>query len=911
MGENLTLHLHQILAERVNLWREQGYPCDQYPAIAEILGFAYEDGEGRQFRYLRHAQIVALETYWYLRVVLGTPTVPRLYESLFPKLSERRAAMGVSREAFEAAEYDFDALIERVRTDNRFVRENRLESLRETLTLDYPSYILALAMGAGKTILMGAIVATEFAMADEYPDGPFVQNALIFAPGKTIIESLREIADIPFDRILPARMHKPFAAQLKLTFTRDGDKDLSGVVWGSRFNVVVTNTEKIRIQKSTGRRPATPQIALQLGQADRDAEIANLRLQAIASLPHLAVFSDEAHHTYGQKLLGKWTHNKETGEYEFKDQGIKKVRRTVDYLAQETNLVVVVNTTGTPYFERQPLRDVVVWYGLGQGIRDGILKEVANNIQIFDLDGDDSEGLVSQIVQDFVKQYWSVRTHDGAPARIALYFPQTAAMEALKPVVESALAVHGIDPTALLAVHSQSSEETKRAFYRVANDPDSPHRVILLVNMGTEGWNCPSLFATALIRKLKSSNNFVLQAATRCLRQIPGNTRPARIYLTMDNRKVLEKQLQETYGTSIQELEGDLTERITEDVVLKKWSMPPLLLKKKVLRYRRKQEDDGRDPRIRLEQPDIAYQPAATMQTWTLADPESGNTRLTHVGPAEETVASEPGSFDCYSAAVLLAANYHLKPGLVLSALRGAYPTSGEVPAHHLEALSEQIESQCADYEEGWEQLDVALALVKPEGFTLDVIDGQPVYTTRISFAKDRSHLYRIPQNLPDSERARAYSFHYEGYNFDSAPESEYLERALNLIGEHADNIEGVWFTGGLTDPAKTDLFAEYLGEDGRWHRYTPDFVVQRKDGKHLVVEIKSDRFSADVHSDLERHNNGSAPQSPEGRKAVALKKWEDLNPDVLHYQVIFANEALTTNALDRTRQFLDPKDAN
>ena len=46
--------------------------------------------------------------------------------------------------------------------------------MRETLTLDYPSYILALAMGAGKTILIGAICATEFAMALEYPDGPFV-----------------------------------------------------------------------------------------------------------------------------------------------------------------------------------------------------------------------------------------------------------------------------------------------------------------------------------------------------------------------------------------------------------------------------------------------------------------------------------------------------------------------------------------------------------------------------------------------------------------------------------------------------------------------------------------------------------------------------------------------------------------
>ena len=52
-------------------------------------------------------------------------------------------------------------------------------------------------MGAGKTILIGAIVATEFAMALEYPDGPFVQNALVFAPGKTIIESLRELARFP------------------------------------------------------------------------------------------------------------------------------------------------------------------------------------------------------------------------------------------------------------------------------------------------------------------------------------------------------------------------------------------------------------------------------------------------------------------------------------------------------------------------------------------------------------------------------------------------------------------------------------------------------------------------------------------------------------------------------------------
>jgi len=59
------------------------------------------------------------------------------------------------------------ALWDRIRTDDRFVADLKLDTLRETLDLDYASYILALAMGAGKTILIGAIIATEFAMAME------------------------------------------------------------------------------------------------------------------------------------------------------------------------------------------------------------------------------------------------------------------------------------------------------------------------------------------------------------------------------------------------------------------------------------------------------------------------------------------------------------------------------------------------------------------------------------------------------------------------------------------------------------------------------------------------------------------------------------------------------------------------
>lgn len=809
--------------------------------------------------------------------------------------------MGISDQLFGEADYDYEALIERIKTDNAVVRANRLESLRETLTLDYPSYILALAMGAGKTILMGTIVATEFAMAQEYPDGPFVQNALIFAPGKTIIESLREIADIPFARVLPPRMYGPFASTLKLTFTRDGDKDLP-VVWGSSWNVVVTNTEKIRIQRNTARRKQA-QMDWLYQQEEHAEEEANLRLQAIASLPHLAVFSDEAHHTYGQKLLGTWKTDPETGDEVFVDQGIKKVRRTVDFLAQETNLIVVVNTTGTPYFERQPLRDVVIWYGLGEGIKDGVLKELANNIHIFDLDEGNAEDLVTNVVTDFIDDYWNVRLPDGSPARLALYFPQTEALDDLHPAVDSALALKGIDTSTVLAVHSKSSEDTRREFYRVANDPSSPYRVILLVNMGTEGWNCPSLFACGLVRKLKSSNNFVLQAATRCLRQVPGNAQPARVYVAKSNKAVLAKQLEETYGTTLQELNAQHAERVEREVELRRLDMPRLLIKKRVARFRRK-KGVNEGPLV-LQLPKVQYDARAHVETWTIAEPKEGRMRLTRVDGGEDIIELEPMRYSPYGAAVVLAANYHLPVEEVLGALRDIYGTDGQIPEHHLDTLGDQIEAQRSQYEEDWEEIDIALALVKPEGFDVSERNGKPVYTTKISFTKDREHLYKVAGQFPDDTLARDLSFHYEGYNFDSDPEAEFLERILNLVADHADRIEGVWFTGGLTDPAKTELYAEYLGEDGRWHRYTPDFVVRRKDGKHLILEIKSDRFSADVRADLERHGMGQEARTKEGRKAVALKRWEELNPEVLHYQVVFANGTLHADALDLARDFI------
>lgn len=895
--------LYQALSGHVDTWRSNNYPCAQFPAIREILEFSVDDKDSGQLLYLRAAQLRALETYWYLRLVLNTPKIPELYEVLFEDLPDRLDALGVNEHLFKEAKYNYEALIKRIQEDSKFVRDNHLESLRESFTLDYASYILALAMGAGKTILMGSIVATEFAMAMEYPDGLFVQNALIFAPGKTILSALRELSDVPYEKVLPPRMHKAFSASFKLTFTRDGDSQIP-IIWGSNFNVIVTNTEKIRIQKPMMRNAGGQIPLLASTKANEKVEVANQRLQAIASLPHLAVFSDEAHHTYGQKLLGKWKKDKISGEQVFIEDGIKKVRRTIDYLAEQTNLIVVINATGTPYFERQPLRDVVVWYGLGEGIRDGVLKELANNIKVFSLSDSDAETLVFNVIEDFVRDYWAVSLPNGAPARLALYFPNIKTRDELRGAVESALALSGIDSGTILAVDGGSSDATRHQFEAVARNPDAPERVLLLVNMGIEGWNCPSLFATALVRKLAHSNNFVLQAATRCLRQVPGNKHSARVYLTDSNRKTLEAQLAETYGTSLKDLDATHAERVEREIVLHRPSLPPLLIKKRVARYRRKVGAGSITP-LYFTVPNILVPDGVRVQTLTPIQTVSGNMKLQKVDDGDNLIPALLPELDSYAAAAELASNYHVPTLEVLSALRQAYGIGADVPNYHLIELGRQIEAQRSDYEEYFEEIDVAIALIKASGFDLSERDGSPVYTARISFSKVREPLYVTARDTPDVNHALASSFHYEGYNFDSAPEMKFLEWALALLQRTSHQIEGVWFTGGITDPAKTDFYAEYLGDDGRWHRYTPDFVLRRADGKHLIVEIKRDSYSPDIQSDLDRLSNGEAALTLEGKKAVALKQWEGLNPGKLVYHVMFADTDIKSLGYKQVSDFI------
>ncbi|MCK4358298.1 MAG: DEAD/DEAH box helicase family protein [Candidatus Cloacimonetes bacterium] len=858
------MNLYEVLKTKVTAWQKSNYKSE-YPIISEILDLNLHS-ETRDWG-LRKAQFEALETYWYLRLVEKTPHIFNLYKKFFDDPAELLKTLNILITQEDLIKImskgGMDSIFEKIKNDDNFVKKYKLDALKETLTLSYPSYILALAMGAGKTILIGAIIATEFVMALEYSENKnFVKNALVFAPGKTILGALKELSDVPYEKILPERLYKEFITSLKLTYTRDGEKDIP-IIKKSSFNIIVTNTEKIRIRKEDikGNLFSRGELATE----DRKEFIANQRLQTIASLLNLAIFSDEAHHTYGQKL-GK---------------ELKRVRQTVDYLADKTNVLVVVNTTGTPYYKRQILKDVIYWYGLSQGIEDGILKEVRGNIVAYPEVTD--EQFIKDLINDFFKNYKDVKIYDGSPSKLAIYFPKIDDLKNAKPIVEKALLEFGQDPSIVLEVHNESRDEIKDLFDNRINDPSINYRVFLLVNKGTEGWNCLSLFSTALARELKASNNFCLQAASRCLRQIRENTHKAKIYLSKKNVKILDSQLKETFGETLQELNLASQNIRKGRLVLRKTEIPDIVIKKKlrkVIPIEKKISIDKLEilQRILRKKQEILTEIPKKI-IYDLRDiPDRKGVLIIQ---KDEKLIIEDDFIDIYNFAVELSSLYRLPLMQVYKKLKSLYPV-GEIPENNAYEIKKQVEEKIKNYKIVEEEVEQALALVKTAGFSKEAEE----YVTEIVYHKDKEHLLKRYEEFKELNK-RNFGFHYNPYKFDSNPEKEFFIWLLATLNEDPADVEDIYFTGGIDDPQKTDFLFEYKGKDGNYHNYSPDFLIRKKNGKMLIIEIKGEPFQDEA-------------------KEKEMRKIENLNKKKIKYEILETEgNQLAFGCVDKVREHI------
>ena len=474
---------------------------------------------------------------------------------------------------------------------------------------------------------------------------------------------------------------------------------------------------------------------------------------------------------------------------------------------------------------------------------------------------------------------------DGAKAKIAFYFRTQEHLDASHQHIQSALTEIGEDTMQIL-VNTQKSSQTEIDEFKRLNNPDNQKRIILLIGKGTEGWNCPSLFACALIKEQTTSSNFILQASTRCLRQVKGNTHTAKIFLDTKNSTVLDKELQANFGTTLGELRKQDTETEEFAFRIRKPDLPKLKIRQLV----RKVVPLENAPKvIQLHRPtDVGESPSAFRSILTPDFTQWSASPLTALG-AQDEVKITDRTTDCYTLARRLATNYHLSVIETLKNLKSLYP-EGQVPYQHFHSLCKQVEDQQQNYEVVEETITEYLALIRihdDDGKLLfEKDEAEDCYVHKVRLHKSKADLLLGDEDLDDNHDV---SFHYTSYDFDSVPEQDFFKTILLTLNQSAADVKVFLFTGSLTNTKKTDFHFEYKGTDNNYHRYFPDFVIVKNTGEFYIVEIKSE--SERGHPDVVA-------------KRKAVKRLAKLQPDAhFEYRVIYTKDAFLQENLDEMQK--------
>lgn len=164
-------------------------------------------------------------------------------------------------------------------------------------------------------------------------------------------------------------------------------------------------------------------------------------------------------------------------------------------------------------------------------------------------------------VNEFLDKYGSKVYANGTCAKLAIYCGRIENLEErVYPLVCGILANRGLNPHEyVLKYHGGNkkyqSPESSALEFASLDTPLSKVRIVLLAQIGKEGWDCRSLTGVILPHKGACPQNMVLQTSCRCLRQVErhGNE-TALIWLNQDNAKVLNKELDRQQHTSIDEL---------------------------------------------------------------------------------------------------------------------------------------------------------------------------------------------------------------------------------------------------------------------------------------------------------------------------------------------------------------------
>jgi type III restriction enzyme len=783
----------------------------------------YREGSG----FLRRPQYEALEMYVFLKEFCQNQPLQQIFRDWADRkgVFEGRQKFTLSTAAggtlgiFEEADAEaFEVAFKRL-------NENPTE---------YSNYIFALTMGLGKTILMGTCIFYEFLLANKYPkDLRFAHNAIVFAPDKTVLQSLREIQTFDKSKVVPPEYLNWLDTHLQFHFLDDSGVSLN-IIDKSSFNLIISNTQKIILKKQHKQR-SKAQLFIEgteslykakslnadyadlYGFDDEVQLLENQRFAKLTRLRQLAVYVDEAHHAFGSKLKNN----------------LKSFRLTINELAANlreagTSVVGCYNFTGTPYIENRLLPEVVYAYGLKDAINNRYLKKVElhgfTNVRDEDL-------FVKKAVQDFWAKHEG-KTYENLRPKIAFFASSIEELETkLKPAVERQLTALGIPHSSIL-VNVGDPRLTTNDDIREFNNLDKPSsekQFILLVNKGTEGWNCRSLFAVGLYREPKSKI-FVLQATMRCLRSITDVQQSGDVYLSAENLKTLDEELQANLNMSVEDLRSAGSAnpstvyqvRVTEPVFKLKLSK-----KRDVFDLQKNTNIDSVD--FEWDQVDTdRYHSSVTRSSITRIDYITGREDITDLKEKQE-----------YSEMTLVAeiARYLNLPALeVESILEASTPNLTELVAH-VNEFNELLHDWIIPHLFG--KLYTLKKYTHEEEQEIDLI-RHPAPPRTYYEMRGREELVAL-LNSPEYANKAASSFHVDTYIFDSGPE---LQQFKILLKDN--DIDKVFFTGMFT-AGQSEFRFHYIDPESHTVRcYYPDFLVVHKNGRIGIIEVKGEKWLED-----------------------------------------------------------------
>jgi len=873
--------------------------------VCELLAYIEQRG------MMRDAQVEAIKTYLFLKIACKNQPLWKLFvdgvfnDTNIGQVELTETAREIFRENKAAvALFQYSRLEDKGGNQlapklEQFIKQNADKIDYEVAFKDifygvnYTDYLFSLPMGAGKTYLMAAFIYLDLYFAQNEPDNPaFAHNFMVMAPSglkSSIVPSLKHIKEFDPSWIIP----EPTATQLRklikfeiLDEQKTASKsnrvknpnaqkinnhqplgDLMGLV-------AITNAEKVILdhyEESLMPLWASQQDLYKIACANELREI-------IGKIPHLAIYIDEVHHAA---------------------DGDIKLRQVVNGWTLRSTFNSVLGFSGTPYLDsaeqvslagsfsirNTDLANVVYYYPLIEGIGNFLKTPEVNYTD------NDTQTIVTNGVREFLDKYRDTIYANGTCAKLAIYCGQIETLEeSIYPLVSEIVASYGLNPTdTILPYHGGNKQypqhEGSETAFASLDTSISKYKIVLLVQIGKEGWDCKSLTGVILPQRGVCPTNMVLQTSCRCLRQVVKNsTETALIWLNKWNADTLNLQLKKQQNITLQEFSSKppAVKNIERFSRMDHMQVPPIDFYQLKVSYETLVTDEANDSSQRLKDPslisetDIALIHQQDMEGNLLTSFQQESTEEVCVSFRWWLHQIAKESFGMLTVADLKTCEAELRSIFEQTTMEkdGTRIENPKYDHQRIRSLIRQAFVPVRDIQVKEEIVPEQAQLLQIEKLTSPVENSGKYYPDQQAvheimdwdkkppqqeqspevlklleqlkaMGQDVSAIQ--PQKDPHPERTQTY--HYLPYRFDSGLEKKFLsEEILPLI---RDKYLEVYFNGDdtLTEfkincYSKQDKGLRYIG------KYVPDFLLLSRNedkqiDKVIIIETKGEGFAA------------------------------------------------------------------